>query len=776
LNPADFVSPSAALTTPASPVEQKLATVLRAASEARRADPANWKAALNPGAVLSSNDRILVEITLDADESGAVVGELDRVGASIRHQNAAGTIEVWVPVDELETLAARDDVWQIRPALLVRGDIGATDSEGIVAANADLWHAAGFDGTGVTIANIDTGYSGFAARQATNDWPQGAQLVQVDLDGEGFGTNSVTDVHGTGTLEINYDVAPGADFVAYETTTKGDWVAALADAVSRGVDVVSTSLSIPLDGVGDGSACPPTTPSGCGSVGEAAAAARAAGLLLVNSAGNARQQHWGGLYQPYAGGATFHDFGGTNINSSGAFCYAVGTVIQLELFWDDWTNVNHDYALELYQVNGSGSFALAATSNYTQNGGFGQTPQEFLQYQITSSSSNCPAGSAYIATAVRRVNAPTNRNLQLFANYNLNIPVAARSLLFPGDSPSVVTVAAVDVSTLSQELFSSEGPVLGVGGSLAANPIEKPDVTSTDNVSTEAYAPLGFTGTSASAPHVAGLAALLLDKHPGYTADQLANQVRLRSMDDDLGPVGFDTQYGNGLFALTDLPIVSVTADGNPVNGPLVVADGTTIQFSASATDGDGLGFPVFAWLGNYIPVSYIWSLDGASVPGSLWSFHSSPPVTFDLPSGVATRVYDVTVGVWDTTGENTVFPITVTTTEPPDVSVTADGVPITGPIAITSGTTVQFFATSSDEDGLGYPIFAWLGNNSLVAHLWYLDGGTVPGALWPFHHAPPVTFTLDPGETSRTFNVNLNVYDTLGIATQVPIQVDVTQ
>jgi hypothetical protein len=107
---------------------------------------------------------------------------------------------------------------------------------------------------------------------------------------------------------------------------------------------------------------------------------------------------------------------------------------------------------------------------------------------------------------------------------------------------------------------------------------------------------------------------------------------------------------------------------------------------------------------------------------------------------------------------------------------VTADGVPITGPIAITSGTTVQFFATSSDEDGLGYPIFAWLGNNSLVAHLWYLDGGTVPGALWPFHHAPPVTFTLDPGETSRTFNVNLNVYDTLGIATQVPIQVDVTQ
>jgi hypothetical protein len=223
-------------------------------------------------------------------------------------------------------------------------------------------------------------------------------------------------------------------------------------------------------------------------------------------------------------------------------------------------------------------------------------------------------------------------------------------------------------------------------------------------------------------------------------------------------------------------PQAYVTADDDPVTGPIVVEDGTMIQFDTTAHDPDGLGYPIFAWAGNDTPFSYLWNLDGAAVPHGWWLFTPSPPVTFDLPAGEATRTYDLSVSVWDTTGESTTVPITVTATQAPEVAVNANGEPVTGPIAVGSGTTIQFETIASDEDGLGYPIFAWMGNDGPVSYAWDFDGATVPDPLWYFAPSPPVTFTLEPGETFRTFEVSVGVWDALGIETVFPIQVDVTQ
>jgi hypothetical protein len=92
----------------------------------------------------------------------------------------------------------------------------------------------------------------------------------------------------------------------------------------------------------------------------------------------------------------------------------------------------------------------------------------------------------------------------------------------------------------------------------------------------------------------------------------------------------------------------------------------------------------------------------------------------------------------------------------------------------VSSGTTVTFTAIANDEDGLGYPIFAFLGSNALISYLWNLDGATVPGPLYNFYHQPPVTFQLAPGEPSRTFDISVTVYDTVGSSTTVPITVEV--
>lgn len=80
-----------------------------------------------------------------------------------------------------------------------------------------------------------------------------------------------------------------------------------------------------------------------------------------------------------------------------------------------------------------------------------------------------------------------------------------------------------------------------------------------------------FSGTSAAAPVVSGLAALILDAAPHLTADQVANIIKTTAI--DRGAPGVDRIYGHGE--------VSVTGALNPV-GALAVPTGTTVDGSAS--------------------------------------------------------------------------------------------------------------------------------------------------------------------------------------------------
>jgi len=69
------------------------------------------------------------------------------------------------------------------------------------------------------------------------------------------------------------------------------------------------------------------------------------------------------------------------------------------------------------------------------------------------------------------------------------------------------------------------------------------DISGSDGYSNGNY--IGtFNGTSSAAPLVAGTAALLLSKNPGWTPTELRN--RLQSTAKDLGPTGFDNEFGHG--------------------------------------------------------------------------------------------------------------------------------------------------------------------------------------------------------------------------------------
>ncbi len=122
----------------------------------------------------------------------------------------------------------------------------------------------------------------------------------------------------------------------------------------------------------------------------------------------------------------------------------------------------------------------------------------------------------------------------------------------PGDVPSVITAGAVDCNS-SLAGFSSCGPVSWTGVApyndfpfppgLTKPDVAAPGVSTTSHQLCNGY--VDFSGTSMSTPHIAGVAALLLEANPNL--DQAGVKALLESTAVDLGATGKDNQYGAGL-------------------------------------------------------------------------------------------------------------------------------------------------------------------------------------------------------------------------------------
>lgn len=537
-----------------SPAERRLHASLVQAEAAARSGAHSVAAGSGLPAQLLDGERVLVEIRHEVlgRNLDALPG-LRALGAEIRRPGHRGLTEAWVPALQLGQVAVLPGVQQVSPARRVRTLAGAVTSAGVAAGQVEAWHLAGLDGSGVTVAVIDSfddSAGQIAALQASGDWPGPTQISLVPLASATFGDSG--SAHGNAALEVAFDIAPGADFIAYDVATVGDWRDAIDLAVAAGADVIVSALAAPLDGIGDGTALP-------GSVAERVEAAASAGVLYLNAAGNERLRHWGGLYAS-SPSPDILDWSGAGdrynpiVDAAGVpACVPDGTVLQAELFWNDWIDVDHDYDLELRELtddDGNLVWLPVANSSDVQDGAPGQLPQEHIAVVVTSSGLGiCDPESGRYAWRINRVAAPTPRNLQFFSSHDLQFRVEARSLVFPADSAAALAVAALDVADSVALDDSSEGPILAPGGGLPGGAeMPKPDLAAFAGVDTISFGAGGFTGTSAAAAHAAGMAALLKQRHPDFDRDQLADRLRAIAAtgSNDLGDVGHDFRHGAG--------------------------------------------------------------------------------------------------------------------------------------------------------------------------------------------------------------------------------------
>jgi pSer/pThr/pTyr-binding forkhead associated (FHA) protein/subtilisin family serine protease len=479
--------------------------------------------------LLNERDEIRITLVMDsAEHVSAVVAELR--GAAITVEGSyKERINVGVPLSLIEKLSVEQGVHALfeqlteiehiirlelplpnRPDRVVR-----LQGEGVTITGADAWQAAGYTGRGIRIGVLDLGfdgYEGLLGSELPSNVTARSFVYGEEPDGNG-------EVHGTACAEIVHEMAPDAElFLAYYDGTGVSEGQAVEWLKEQDVHIISHSagsVMAPMDGTGEDA--------------ELADETAAQGILWVNSAGNEAEGHYRGQFSD-SDGDGLHEFpdGGEEIALE-----SFSSEMTVVLNWDDWDAVTEDYDLYVYDAQGT----QVATGEDTQDGSPGQIPAEGLIVYETLEK------TYYVSIVAYETSRPAM--LDLYAlGASIEFPVSEYSLNTPGDARGSLTVGATEYRDDRVASYSSQGPT--TDGRL------KPDISAPAGVSGATYGSEMFDGTSASAPHVAGAAALVWSVFPDLGRDDVATY--LTSHAKDLGPPGPDTGYGHGRLQLPSPP------------------------------------------------------------------------------------------------------------------------------------------------------------------------------------------------------------------------------
>jgi hypothetical protein len=633
--------PAAVKTDSASPAA-RVSSLLRAASQsvATLAEAGPFTSSLaglsTPLVHIDSKGNIEVDVWL-WDASPEVLAGLHVSGLAIERSNLdARVVEGWIAYDRITTLAELPGVRLVTPPSYPDVDTGSVNSQGDAIHRANLVRSSlGFNGSGQKVCVLSDGVDHRAAAQATGDLP-----AVIDVRKAGSGDE------GTAMLEIIHDLAPGAALGFYGPSTAVDMANGISILRTAGCTVIVDDLSFNGEPYyQDGQINQAITDVMVNS-----------NVVYAGSAGNVALAHWQGTFVPgtfVSGYGTFHRWAGTDEGLT--IQMANGGYFTAYLQWNDpWGGSGNDY--DLYLLNSSMSSVLAG-SNDTQNGS--GNPLEAFFYQNTT------GGSIVVNLTVAHWSGSQNARLQIYTRgsgitsrqYN----VVAGSITPNHHVTGMFTSAAIDAADAGHdtvESFSSQGPVEHYFPSYQVR--SKPDIAGIDGVSVTGAGGFSspFYGTSAAAPHIAAIAALVRSARPAATRAQIYNWIAAGAV--DLGSPGQDNTFGygradayNAVVAATGgtpTPTPTRTRTPTPTPAPVLSTDPTLIPFLA----GPGLQpQPATLWVVNTTTVPLNWSasesaawltispLTGTAVLGS----PGRMTVTVNT-AGLATGIYatDITV------------------------------------------------------------------------------------------------------------------------------------
>jgi hypothetical protein len=540
-----------------------------------------------------------VQVYLHFDRDGAPpdAEQLAALGATgIVISQRLGVIQAWVPAAELSAAADLPGVLRVglpRYALPKRAPaIGPVYATGSVDTQGDsLLHASAFrratgvTGKGVTVGVISDGDQHIADSQKSGDLPQNIWNDPKDAGGKNNFSIASTGDEGTAMMEIVYDLAPGVDRLGFcGPQTSMDFITCLDDFKT------SISPKVIVDDLGFPGGAMFSDDDFMTAI--ASFAKDNPSIHLVTAAGNDGTGFWQGDWAPMPVSTTVNGIFYTqaqNFDASGSpnpYLHIQGNtgdtlsyVVEWADPWNDGTKKNdpNDYDVVVFDSNtGSG---IPVACNQGINIGPTGNGTKCNQHNTSSTTSPGPTpvqGNSWTASQ-------TDYYLEVFyshGNPSAHIKIlvfdnqASQVQLTPSTEGSIyghaaladsveTTAGAIFSGDLSLQSFSSTGPVeMGTTGQTITH-VMKPDFVAPDGVDVTGAGGFQtpFFGTSAAAPHIAGLMALMLSGYPGQSPYNLLKE--------SATPSGVPNgEFGHGLPDLQTLldegrfptPTVTITA------------------------------------------------------------------------------------------------------------------------------------------------------------------------------------------------------------------------
>ena len=469
--------------------------------------------------------------------------------------------------------------------------LGAELSESVALTAADGYQAGNLDGTGTKVAVIDLGFSQLATALARGELPAAACDTAHSQDFTGTGLTTGTK-HGTGVAEHVADMAPGAELYCLKVNDSVGLQNAADYLRTHDIGIANHSVGWVLASYYDDTGAVNAIINHSHDVD---------GVFWAVAAGNDAQRHWRGTWADVDGDAILEFAVGDELM---ALTGTAGTVA-VYLNWNQYgfgTKTN----LDLYVVDNAGG--TVASSTITQS--LFNDPAEAVSFSYQASQ------APYSVKVIRTSGNAAGLDITLFSfNHNVEHNVAASSLMDPANAHGAFSVGAVNQASWTQvnppiRSYSGQGPTND--GRL------KPELVAPDGTASLTYGV--SSGTSFSAPTVAGAATLLLQEDLQQPAVTLASRLLAEAV--DIGAAGPDTVYGAGKL---QLPLIDSDSDG--LNNVAEIQLGT----NALNPDTDTDGLTDFEEAQTYATDPLAWDSDGDTLSdGDEVNLYSTNPLDTD--------------------------------------------------------------------------------------------------------------------------------------------------
>jgi len=543
--------------------EKKLSSNLAFASRKAQAKPLGKAANLVRGNVAGADGLVRVVIRgkatpqLLADIAGRG-GRVDAVAPS------KDRIDARMPLTQLEGLSSRPDVDSIRQPPQVKLNFGSVTTQGFITHSAKPVVdsvSSPFNGSGVKVGVLSdsASLSEIAALQDSGDLNANA----TTLPGQDGAPGSD---EGSAMMEIVQDLVPAADVIfATAFTSESSFAQNIIDLNGAGCSVIVDDVSYSDE-----------NPFQDSTVALAVNQVVANGAIYFSSAANSgnvtngTSTTWEGDFTdggtissgPIVDGegvpVVVHEFSpGVNSNA-----LIDGSPV-IDLFWADPLGAaTDDY--DLFVLDSTGT-TIKGFSTSSQNG----TQDAYEEVAVPPFGNYMDQAAGDIIVIVRFAGKPVGLHVESFGFSGLQFSTNGAAHGHNGGANTQSIAAAYwnsghgglhfFNSNAVIETFSSDGPrrtffnpdgspitpgnfKFATGGGTV---LQKPDFTGADGVTTRTPGFNPFYGTSAAAPHAAGVAALIRSVNPSLTNVQVRNAMLNTVV--DLGPPGFDQDSGFGI-------------------------------------------------------------------------------------------------------------------------------------------------------------------------------------------------------------------------------------